>query len=156
MTSLAVIIVSYNTKDLLRDCLRSIFSSNLDTHLPGSSKLPGRLALTVIVVDNASHDGSADMVRAEFPQATLLQPGENLGFTKANNLALHTLTQSTNHTNQPFSPPQPRHPTPARYLGPHGRFHGIHAHLPGPVARICATATAAFSTGPSASPPWPR
>ena len=97
MSSLAVIVVSFNTRDLLRDCLRSIFSSNLETHLPGSLELPGRLAtLDVIVVDNASHDGSAEMVRTEFPQVLLLEPGENLGFTKANNLALQTLTQSTN------------------------------------------------------------
>ena len=83
---LAVIIVSFNTKDLLRDCLRSIFASTVDG-----------INLTVIVVDNASHDGSADMVRAEFPQLLLLQPGRNLGFTKANNLAVQTLTQSPNH-----------------------------------------------------------
>ncbi len=104
MSSLAVIVVSFNTKDLLRDCLRSIFSSTL-------------AALTVIVVDNASHDGSADMVRTEFPQAILLEPGENLGFTKANNLALKTLgfplTPSPVH---PFTP-SPLHPlTPSDFV----------------------------------------
>lgn len=77
---LAVIVVSYNTREMLRGCLRSIFSSNL-----------GGIMLSVVVVDNASHDGSPDMVRADFPQVCLLEPGENLGFTAANNLALRTL-----------------------------------------------------------------
>lgn len=94
MTSLAVIVVSYNTRDLLRNCLRSIFSSRLDG-----------IDLSVLVVDNASRDGSADMVRAEFPQVTLLEPGTNLGFTAANNLALQALgfplTPSPLH---PFTP----------------------------------------------------
>ncbi len=75
------------------------------------------MALTVIVVDNASHDGSADMVRAEFPQVRLLEPGENLGFTKANNLALKTLGfPLTPFPLHPFTP-SPLHPlTPSDFV----------------------------------------
>ncbi|HEY1013782.1 MAG TPA: glycosyltransferase family 2 protein [Herpetosiphonaceae bacterium] len=69
-----VIIVSYNTCDLLRECLASLA-------LAEAPVLP-------VVVDNASADGSAAMVRAEFPAAALLEPGANLGFARANNLGI--------------------------------------------------------------------
>lgn len=73
--SLSIIIVSYNTVDLLRDCLASIQSQ------PGSG-------YEVIVVDNASSDGSADMVRAGYPDTVLVASRTNLGFGRANNHAL--------------------------------------------------------------------
>ncbi|HOX25298.1 MAG TPA: glycosyltransferase family 2 protein [Candidatus Krumholzibacteria bacterium] len=73
---LSIVIVSWNTRDLLRDCLAS---------LPAAT---AGLALEVIVVDNASGDGSAAMVRAEFPSVALIEAGGNLGFARANNLAL--------------------------------------------------------------------
>jgi hypothetical protein len=76
--SLPVIIVSYNTCELLRRCLSSL----------AQSKGGG---LDVIVVDNASTDGSAAMVRAEFPQVCLLAQTHNLGFAAANNVALVAL-----------------------------------------------------------------
>ncbi|MBK9710408.1 MAG: glycosyltransferase family 2 protein [Kouleothrix sp.] len=76
MPSLAIVIVSYNTRDLLRDCLRS-----LD---PGAS----RAAPGVWVVDNDSRDGSAEMVRAEFPHVHLIANTRNGGYAYANNLAL--------------------------------------------------------------------
>ncbi len=80
---LAVIILSYNTRDLLRNCLRSVF---------GSAALSAdQLAVDVIVVDNASHDGSAGMVAAEFPVAHLVASPDNLGYTGGNNLALKLL-----------------------------------------------------------------
>ncbi len=82
MQRLAVIIVSYNTRDLLRDCLRSVEVA------AGRSKW---LELEVIVVDNASVDGSAAMVAAEFPQVDLVASTENLGFTGGNNLAMARL-----------------------------------------------------------------
>jgi N-acetylglucosaminyl-diphospho-decaprenol L-rhamnosyltransferase len=71
---LTVIVVSYNVRDLLRRCLRSIAASGLRVH--------------TIVVDNASHDGSAEMIRAEFPDATLIASDRNLGFAGGNNLGL--------------------------------------------------------------------
>ena len=78
LSDLAVIIVSYNTGALLRNCLRALESS--------SHSLPA-----IWVVDNASQDGSAEMVRAEFPQVHLVEPGRNLGFAAANNLALRQM-----------------------------------------------------------------
>jgi GT2 family glycosyltransferase len=76
MASLAIVIVSYNTRDLLRDCLRS-----LD---PAST----RATLDTWVVDNASRDGSVEMVRAEFPHAHVIANTHNRGYAYANNLAL--------------------------------------------------------------------
>jgi N-acetylglucosaminyl-diphospho-decaprenol L-rhamnosyltransferase len=72
---LAVVIVSYNVRDLLRDCLASILESR------------GGLAFEVCVVDNASNDGSADMVAAEFPRVRLLR-AENRGYAAGNNQGL--------------------------------------------------------------------
>ena len=73
------IIVSFNTRDLLEDCLRSI-----DAHRP-----PRDVAeLRITVVDNSSTDGSAAMVADGFPHVSLIQAGGNLGFARANNLAI--------------------------------------------------------------------
>lgn len=77
-TSLAIIIVSYNTRDLLRNCLQS-FTGEVDA------------ATRVVVVDNASADGSAAMTAAEFPHVQVLHAGRNLGFAAANNLALREM-----------------------------------------------------------------
>src|SRR4051794_23308384 len=79
MPSLAIVIVSYNTRDLLRDCVRSIG--------PGGAAC----ALDIWVVDNASRDGSAAMVRAEFPHIHVIDSPRNGGFAYANNLALREL-----------------------------------------------------------------
>ncbi len=73
---LSVLIVNWNVRDLLRDCLRSIDAGR------------GGLALEVIVVDNASADGSAGMVAAEFPWVMLIPCAENVGFARGNNIAL--------------------------------------------------------------------
>jgi N-acetylglucosaminyl-diphospho-decaprenol L-rhamnosyltransferase len=81
MASLAVVIVSYNTRDLLRDCLHSIG--------PGST----RTALDIWVVDNASRDSSAEMVRAEFPHVHLIANTHNGGYAYANNLALRAILE---------------------------------------------------------------
>ena len=80
--NLAIIIVSYNTCDLLRNCLGS---------LQRAAASEPQLTLQMIVVDNASHDDSAAMVKQEFPLVHLIDSAENLGFTRANNLALRRL-----------------------------------------------------------------
>ena len=81
MPSLAVVVVSYNVRDLLRACLRATYRQ------PGAASPElGRGASWV--VDNASADGSAEMVAAEFPQVRLIASPENLGFAGGNNLAL--------------------------------------------------------------------
>ncbi len=82
--SVAVIVVSYNTADLLRQCLHSVQTS---AHASGIYAAD----LQVVVVDNASCDGSAEMVASEFPWVTLIALDNNLGFTRANNLALAAL-----------------------------------------------------------------
>jgi GT2 family glycosyltransferase len=72
----AIVIVSFNTVDLLRACLRSI----PDAVPPYSA--------SVYVVDNASSDGSCEMVRSEFPEVRLFASERNLGFAGGNNVAL--------------------------------------------------------------------
>jgi hypothetical protein len=76
MLDLAIIIVNFNTCDYLRNCLASIHRSR------------GDFAFDVCVVDNASVDGSADMVRNEFPQVRFIASPVNGGFSYANNLGL--------------------------------------------------------------------
>ncbi|MEQ1897244.1 MAG: glycosyltransferase family 2 protein [Vicinamibacterales bacterium] len=73
---LSIVIVSYNTRVDLERCLRSL----LDT--------PPAIALDVVVVDNASQDGSAVWVRANCPAVQLVEAGANLGFARANNLGI--------------------------------------------------------------------
>ena len=81
---LSIVIVNWNTQDLLRDCLRSVFD--------GLAPFTASFTAEVIVVDNASADGSAAMVRAEFPAAQLIETGRNLGFAGGNNVALRRVT----------------------------------------------------------------
>jgi hypothetical protein len=84
MHNLAIIIVSWNVRDLLAACLRSLLA-DLD-----------RAGLTsqVWVVDNASSDGTPEMVAGQFPAVRLVASGENLGFARANNLALRAVLDS--------------------------------------------------------------
>jgi len=74
----SVVIVNWKVRDLLRDCLKSLLSAS---GLP-----PG--AMQVIVVDNHSEDGSVEMVAREFPQVIMIDNAENVGFGRANNMAL--------------------------------------------------------------------
>ena len=71
--TLSIIILSWNTKDLTRNCLRSIFANVKD------------LEYEVIVVDNASQDNSAEMIEKEFSQVKLIKNLENIGFARGNN-----------------------------------------------------------------------
>jgi len=72
---LSVLIVNWNTRALLRACLDSIL------------RHPPKSPYEVIVVDNASSDGSGDMVRDEFVDVKLIEPGANTGYARGNNLA---------------------------------------------------------------------
>lgn len=81
---LSVVIVSWNTRDLLLQCLQSI------RHEESASEL----AVQTIVVDNASSDGSPEAVREQFPNVELLAMDENLGFASANNLGIERSTGS--------------------------------------------------------------
>jgi len=73
---ITISIVNYNTKDLLRDCLNSIY------------KIKGEIKFEVVVVDNASSDESVRLIEGEFPEAKLIKNRQNLGFAKANNQAI--------------------------------------------------------------------
>jgi N-acetylglucosaminyl-diphospho-decaprenol L-rhamnosyltransferase len=76
MVDLSIVIVSWNVRDLLRRCLHSILDVSHSMHVE------------VVVVDNASTDGSSDMVQAEFPGVHIVANSENRGFPAANNQGL--------------------------------------------------------------------
>jgi len=76
MSHLTICIVNWNTRDYLRETLASI------------AAYPAKVETEVIVVDNASSDGSADMVRTEFAWAQLIHNSDNCGYAEANNQAL--------------------------------------------------------------------
>lgn len=75
---LSIIIVNWNTRDLLAQCLKSILAA---TH---------QSSLDVWVVDNASRDDSLAMVRTQFPNVHVLANHQNVGFSSANNQAIKT------------------------------------------------------------------
>lgn len=79
---LAVVVVSYNVRGLLRNCLLSIEQA---------ARRSPQIIVETVVVDNASVDGSKAMVAAEFPDVHLIASHENLGFTGGNNAALQVL-----------------------------------------------------------------
>jgi GT2 family glycosyltransferase len=81
--AMSVIIVSWNAKDFLRGCLQSI------------ARADPACVEEIIVVDNASHDGSPEMVELEFPEVRLIRAGSNLGFAGGNNLAITAATGAT-------------------------------------------------------------
>jgi N-acetylglucosaminyl-diphospho-decaprenol L-rhamnosyltransferase len=76
LTELSISVVSYRTPVLLRRCLRALEAER------------GQLDLDVTVVDNASGDGSAEMVQLEFPWVRLIRNERNLGFGAAHNQAM--------------------------------------------------------------------
>jgi len=107
MLDLSIIIVSWNVKDLLQRCLESILQHPLTKPLSENYErkhklkwmqnsvnrrrevsLPSGIQFEAFVVDNASLDGSAEMVRERFPQVHLIENEENLGFAAANNQAI--------------------------------------------------------------------
>jgi N-acetylglucosaminyl-diphospho-decaprenol L-rhamnosyltransferase len=75
-TQLSIVIVNWNTRQLLAECLASVYA-----HPPGCE-------FEVVVADNGSTDGSCDMVRQRFRQARLIENRDNLGFARANNRAI--------------------------------------------------------------------
>jgi GT2 family glycosyltransferase len=77
MIDLSIIIANWNTRDLLVECLASLYANG--------SAVPSE----VFVVDNASDDGSAAMVKEEFPQVQLIINTENVGFARANNQVIN-------------------------------------------------------------------
>lgn len=72
----SIIIVSYNTLSVLRDCILSIKGKTRD------------IEYEIIVVDNASKDGTVEMLRQEFPEVKTIESGGNVGFGRANNIGM--------------------------------------------------------------------
>ncbi len=85
MPDLAVVIVSWNVRDLLAACLRSLFADLARSDLQAQ----------VWVVDNASADGTSEMVAETFPTVHLVVSQENLGFARANNVALGAILRNS-------------------------------------------------------------
>ena len=73
---LSIIVVSWNTSELLKSCLKSV-----------QLNMSGTISYEIIVVDNASCDGSAEMVKRLFPEVRLIQNTKNIGFGAAVNQA---------------------------------------------------------------------
>jgi len=76
MIDVSIIIVNWNTRDLLHDCIESAL------------RTAGPLKVEIIVVDNASTDGSVAMVRRQYPFIKLIANSQNVGFARANNQAV--------------------------------------------------------------------
>ncbi|KQO33254.1 hypothetical protein ASF10_18000 [Flavobacterium sp. Leaf82] len=72
----SIIIVNYNTKDLLVDCINSVYKQTKD------------LVFEIVVVDNNSTDDSENTIKEKFPKVIFVQSGGNIGFGKANNLGV--------------------------------------------------------------------
>jgi len=127
---LAIIITSYQTRELLRACLRSVYASQ------------GDFTYEVCVVDNASSDGSAAMVAMEFPQARLIANAENLGYPRANNQGLRAF----GFTDVPAPPPlHPSLPAFALLLNPDTE---LPTHALAEMLRFMADHPAAGVAGP--------
>lgn len=111
---LSIIIVSYNAKDLLDQCIHSLFAQKFESDLPQDFE--------VIVVDNASTDGSPELIAVKYPHIKLIRNSQNLGFGRANDLGakiasgdyLYFLNSDTvmrpNHLQEIFMLITTRHP----------------------------------------------
>lgn len=80
---LSIIVINWNSRDYVAACLRSVFE-----HAPA-------IPFEVIVLDSGSFDGCGEMIARDFPQARFIQSTENLGFARANNLAVTQAKGST-------------------------------------------------------------
>lgn len=83
---LSVIVVNWNTGELIRRCVESVYAD-----IQTTSDLPDS-EVEVFIVDSASTDGSTQAVQAQFPQAKYIYSPQNIGFGPANNLALRQAT----------------------------------------------------------------
>lgn len=79
LPDVTISIVSYNTKEPLRNCLQSLQERRDE----------GEVTMDVVVADNDSHDGSVEMVRSEFPWVQVVETGGNIGYGRANNAGLN-------------------------------------------------------------------
>lgn len=77
---LSIIIVNFNVKYFLHQCLTSLYEAFIEFE-----KVYGKDSSEIIVIDNNSYDGSNELIKNEFPKLQLIENKENLGFSKANN-----------------------------------------------------------------------
>src|SRR6266511_3660368 len=96
LPDLSVIIVSWNVRELLAQCLRALLSD----------EVRGDLRLEITVVDNASHDGSASVAQ-EYEGVRVIETGQNLGYGRANDLGLNAAKGSHLLLLNPDTIPQP-------------------------------------------------
>jgi len=82
MIDLSIVIVNYNTVDFLKNCVESVIKNTKN------------ISYEIIVVDNASHDGSAGMVKRDFPGVKLIANKQNVGFSRANNQGIKISKES--------------------------------------------------------------
>ena len=80
MKKITAIIVNWNDKDVIGDCIQSILAQ-------------GRSDIDIIVSDNGSDDGSVDSIREQFPSVQIIENGKNIGFGSAVNRGLSDLNQ---------------------------------------------------------------
>lgn len=125
MTQLSIIIVNYNTREPLRRCLESIKAQRAD------------LDLEVIVVDNASKDGSTAMAREVLPDAIVIEPGHNTWFTGGNNLGIQQARGEYVHILNPDTVFQPGTlQTMLAYLKAHPEAGAITCQMRFPDGRV--------------------
>ncbi len=78
---ISVVIVNYNVRDLLDNCISSVYKA-----------AAGKFTIEVFMVDNNSIDGSAEHIRLKYPEVNVIENEQNIGFSKANNIALRIAT----------------------------------------------------------------
>jgi GT2 family glycosyltransferase len=125
---ISVIIVNYNTRDDLRACLSALRQQTIPAE--------------VIVVDNASTDGSAAMVREVFPEVRLIEPGHNTWFCRGNNLGIAQAAGEYALLLNPDTVPPPNAlETLIAFMDAHPEYAGatLRLHYPdGQVQRTCS------------------
>ncbi len=92
MLDIGIVIVNWNTRELLRRCLETVFASE------------GDFSFKALVVDNASSDDSAAMVKRDFPAAQVIANAENIGYPRANNVGLRHLGFNDQGDAEPSAP----------------------------------------------------
>ncbi|MBN1890673.1 MAG: glycosyltransferase family 2 protein [Thermoflexales bacterium] len=97
---LAIVIVNWNVRELLAACLEALFRFQLSA-----------FSFQVVVVDNASRDGSVEMVRGRFPQVRLIANSHNEGFAGGNNQGLRELGLGARHSTQSIETRNPKSET---------------------------------------------
>ena len=83
---LSIVVVTWNTRDLVLECLASIERARMERPMGA-----GRLEIETLVVDNGSHDGTAEAIRACFPWAQVIVLPRNMGFSVGCNIAMKAM-----------------------------------------------------------------